>query len=322
MNVLVTGGAGYIGSTLTQFLLEKGHSVRVLDVLLHGGQSLLSVWNNPLFEFVHADIRDRRTLRQSLSGIDAVVHLAAIVGDPACARQPEEAKEINLDGSMSLLEECRRSEVSRLIFASTCSNYGKMPDADGLVDETSRLAPVSLYAETKVRFEEELLSNGALDRLCCTPLRFATVYGVSSRMRFDLTVNEFTMDMLTKKHLVVFGEQFWRPYVHVRDAARAIELVLGSPPPAVESQVFNVGSTDQNFRKLDLVDMIRRHVPEGTVQYVRKQEDPRDYRVCFNKIRRQLNFSITRTVEDGITEVARLVRSGLVRSLDDPSYRN
>jgi nucleoside-diphosphate-sugar epimerase len=322
MNVLVTGGAGYIGSTLCQLLLEKGHAVRVLDVLLHGGQSLLSLWNNPHFEFVHADIRDRRTLRQSLAGVEAVVHLAAIVGDPACARQPEEAREINIDGSMGLLEECRRSGASRLVFASTCSNYGKMPDADAFVDEMSTLAPISLYAETKVQFEHELLSNGNLDHLICTPLRFATVYGVSSRMRFDLTVNEFTMDMLTKKHLVVFGEQFWRPYVHVRDAARAIALVLSSPAQAVESQVFNVGSTDQNFRKIDLVNMIRRHVPEGSVQYVRKQEDPRDYRVCFSKIRRQLSFSITRTVEDGITEVARLVRSGLVRSLDDPSYRN
>ena len=225
-NILVTGGAGYVGSTLVPLLLEQGHRVRVLDVLLHGGTSLLSVWNHPSFEFVHADIRNSRGLEQSLEGVDAVVHLAAIVGDPACARQPDEAREINLDASLGLLEQCRRANVGRLVFASTCSNYGRMADANGYVDESSTLAPVSLYAETKVAFEQALLDTQASAYLCATPLRFATVYGVSSRMRFDLTVNEFTKEMLTKKRLVVFGEQFWRPYVHVVDVARAIALVL------------------------------------------------------------------------------------------------
>ena len=322
LHILVTGGAGYVGSTLVPLLLEQGHRVRVLDVLLHGGQSLLNVWSDPGFDFVHADIRDRRMLRSSLQGIDAVVHLAAIVGDPACARQPDEARDVNFDASMNLLEECRRAQVSRLVFASTCSNYGKMPDSDGYVNEDSSLAPVSLYAETKVQFEKALLANDGAGSLCCTPLRFATVYGVSPRMRFDLTVNEFTMDMLTKKHLVVFGEQFWRPYVHVRDAARAIHLVLTAPEEKVKSQVFNVGSNRQNYRKLDLVDLIRCHVPEATVQYVRKQEDPRDYRVCFDRISQELSYSTTRTVEDGISEVARLVRSGVIRSFDDPNFRN
>ena len=322
LNILVTGGAGYLGSTLVPLLLEQGHKVRVFDVLLHGGQPLLGLWNNSSFDFVHADIRDQRTLRSSLENIDAVVHLAAIVGDPACARQPDEAREINLQASLNLLDECRRAEVSRIIFASTCSNYGKMPDADGYVDELSSLAPVSLYAETKVQFEKTLLGLDRSERLCATPLRFATIYGVSSRMRFDLTVNEFTMDMLTKKHLVVFGEQFWRPYVHVRDAARGISGVLTASEEKVRGQVFNVGSTIQNYRKIDLVDLIRAHVPDAVVQYVRKQEDPRDYRVCFEKISHELGFSPTRTIEDGIQEVVRLVRSGAIRCFDDPSYRN
>jgi len=321
MHILVTGGAGYLGSILTQTLIDHGHSVRVYDVLLHDGQSLLSIWGSPLFEFIHADIRDRKALRRALDGVEAVVHLAAIVGDPACARQPAEAKETNLDGSYQLLEECQRQGISRFLFASTCSNYGKMPDPDGLVDETSTLAPVSLYAETKVEFENAILAIDA-SSLSTTALRFATIYGVSPRMRFDLTVNEFTKDMLTKKSLTVFGEQFWRPYIHVRDAARAIELVLTSPLEKVRSEVFNVGSTEENYRKIDLVHMIEAHVPEANVQYVRKQEDPRDYRVRFDKIRSALEFQTTRTVEDGIAEVACLVRSGAIRCFDNPSFSN
>jgi nucleoside-diphosphate-sugar epimerase len=322
MQILVTGGAGYLGSILTQTLIDRGHSVRVYDVLLHDGRSLLSVWGSPLFEFIHADIRDRKALRKALEGVEAVVHLAAIVGDPACARQPREAKETNLDGSFQLLEECHHTGISRFVFASTCSNYGKMSDPDGLVDEMSELAPVSLYAETKVEFEKALLGISSSDSLSTTALRFATIYGVSPRMRFDLTVNEFTKDMLTKKCLTVFGEQFWRPYIHVRDAARAIELVLTSPLEKVRAEVFNVGSTEENYRKIDLVHRIEPHAPEANVQYVRKQEDPRDYRVKFDKIRLALDFKITRTVEDGIAEVACLVRSGVIRCFDNPSFSN
>jgi nucleoside-diphosphate-sugar epimerase len=197
-----------------------------------------------------------------------------------------------------------------------------MSDSDIYVDEESVLAPLSLYAETKVEFERILLANSHSGTLCCTPLRFATIFGVSSRMRFDLTVNEFTREMVLKKELTVFGEQFWRPYVHVRDAARAIHLVLTADKAKVSSRVFNVGSTDQNYRKIDLVNMIRRYSPEATVHFVRKQEDPRDYRVCFSKIQQELNYVGTRTVEDGVAEVARLVRSGVIRSFEDPNYRN
>jgi nucleoside-diphosphate-sugar epimerase len=153
-------------------------------------------------------------------------------------------------------------------------------------------------------------------------MRFATIFGVSPRMRFDLTVNEFTMEMLTKKHLKVFGEQFWRPYVHARDAARAIELVLRSPCDRVAGSVFNVGATDQNFQKKQLVEMIGVHEPDAVVEYVHKQEDPRDYRVSFSRISDQLGFQITRTVAQGIEEVARLVRSAAITNFADSRYKN
>ena len=322
MNILVTGGAGYIGSTLVRLLLTEGHKVRVLDSLMHGGDALLGVWAEPGFEFVRGDISDRKALKPALAGMEAVVHLAAIVGDPACARNPEIAKAVNLESSLALIEESQRSGIKRFIFASTCSNYGKMSDASKYVDEESELQPVSLYAETKVAVEKVLLSRGRHGDWCPTPLRFATIFGVSSRMRFDLTVNEFTMEMMTKKHLKVYGEQFWRPYVHVRDAARAMQLVLSSPAEKVAGRVFNVGSTDQNFQKQQLVEMICPFVPDAKVEFVHKTEDPRDYRVSFKRIYDQLGFKITRSVEQGIEEVAHLVRSGTIHNFTDERYRN
>jgi nucleoside-diphosphate-sugar epimerase len=322
MKILVTGGAGYIGSTLVRILLAEGHQVRVLDSLLHGGHALLGVWADPGFEFTRGDISDRKTLKPALAGIDAVVHLAAIVGDPACARNPELAKAVNLESSLALIEESQLSGIKRFIFASTCSNYGKMNDVNQYVDEDSELQPVSLYAETKVGVEKALLASAGSRDWCPTPLRFATIFGVSSRMRFDLTVNEFTMEMMTKKHLKVYGEQFWRPYVHVLDAARAMQLVLSSPAEKVAGRVFNVGSTDQNFQKQQLVEMICPYVPDAQVEFVHKTEDPRDYRVSFKRIYGELGFNITRSVAQGIEEVAHLVRSGIIHNFADERYRN
>ena len=197
-----------------------------------------------------------------------------------------------------------------------------MKDSTQYVDERSELSPVSLYAETKVAVEKALLLRAGSDGWSPTPLRFATVFGVSPRMRFDLTVNEFTMEMLTKKHLKVFGEQFWRPYVHVRDAARAIRLVLGSPTQKVAGTVFNVGATDQNLQKQQLVEMIRPHAPNAVVEFVHKQEDPRDYRVSFTRISESLGYKITRTVAQGIEEVAQLVNDKIICNFDDKRYRN
>ncbi|HEX5436196.1 MAG TPA: NAD(P)-dependent oxidoreductase [Gemmatimonadaceae bacterium] len=322
MQVLITGGAGYVGSTLVPLLLAAGYRVRVLDALLHGGQSLLGVWAHPGFEFMKGDVRDARTVRDALASVDAVVHLAAIVGDPACARNPVHARAVNLDASVALLTASREAGVARFVFASTCSNYGKMSDPTRYVDERSALAPVSLYAETKVAVEEALLASAGAGGLCATPLRFATVFGVSPRMRFDLTVNEFTMEMLTKSHLVVFGEQFWRPYVHVADAARAIALVLEAPASAVNGRVFNVGSTTQNYQKQQLVELIQQHAPAAVVEYVHKHEDPRDYRVSFARITGDLGFEITRTVEEGIREVARLIADGVIQDYSNARYRN
>jgi nucleoside-diphosphate-sugar epimerase len=243
--------------------------------------------------------------RSALDGAAAVVHLAAIVGDPACARHPELARSVNVEATRALVADAEAADVERLVFASTCSNYGRRADPLVAVDEAAPLAPVSLYAAQKVAVETALLERPAGVSPAATCLRFATVYGVAERMRFDLTVNEFTRDLWDGRTLDVFGEQFWRPYVHVADAARAIALVLRTPAERVRGAVFNVGHSDENYRKLDLVDLLRERMPAADVRFVRREEDPRDYRVSFERIRAQLGFEPVMRVRAGIDEVIR-----------------
>ena len=319
MRVLVTGSGGYVGSVVARELLRQGHAVVGFDVLKYGGDAVLGLYPEQHFTFVKGDVRSRAAVAPALEGVDAVVHLAALVGDPACAREKSVARELNLDASLQLFELARAAGVKRFVFASTCSNYGKMQGADFLTED-SELRPVSLYAETKVAVEQHLLASD--QRVETVVLRFATVFGLSPRMRFDLTVNEFTMEALTRRKLVVYGEQFWRPYVHVRDAARAIGLVIAAPSAKVAGQVFNVGDTDQNFTKKQLVEMVVAEIGDDVkVDYVRRDEDPRDYRVSFARVRDALGFAITRTVADGVHEVAEALRHGVITDLENPRYR-
>lgn len=322
--VLVTGGAGYIGSVVSRELLARGYEVRVLDALLYGGTALLGMLGDERFSFLRCDIRSAQAVTEALEGMDAVVHLAALVGDPVCSRKPELAKAVNLEGALQLFDLSRQRGVQRFLFASTCSNYGRMADPTTYLTEESELRPVSLYAETKVAVEQALLSAArASETPVVTVLRFATVFGLSPRMRFDLTVNEFTMELLVKRKLTIFGEQFWRPYIHVRDAAQAVCLALEAPPAQVHGQAFNAGDTSQNFQKGTLAELVRTQVGDQcTIDRIQKAEDPRDYRVRFEKIARELGFSMTRTVEAGIREVIDAVSSGLISDVDHPKYRN
>ena len=319
--VLVTGGAGYVGSVLCHELVTSGRTVRVLDSLLHRQRDVVRALELAGVELVEGDVRDPDARRTALEGAATIVHLAAIVGDPACAQDPQESQEVNVDGTRALLVDARSASTGRFVFASTCSNYGRMDDVSKPIDETGRLAPVSLYAEQKVEMEREVL-NGASDGLDVTCLRFATVYGVSPRMRFDLTVNEFTRDLWADRHLEVFGEQFWRPYVHVRDAARAIRLVLDTSAERVRGEVFNVGRSDENYRKLDLVNLAQERLPTGSVSFVERTEDPRDYKVNFDKIREILGYEVTMTVPTGVDEVASALEAGAFPEPFDGRYRN
>jgi nucleoside-diphosphate-sugar epimerase len=319
--ILVTGGAGYVGAPLVEELLERGDEVRVLDRLLHDQRELAGRLGQLGAELREGDIRDERARREALAGVDGVVHLAAIVGDPACARDPELAQAVNVDATRALAGEARDAGVRHLIFASTCSNYGRMADPNVAIDETGELAPVSLYAEQKVAIEKMLLS-GATAPMAATCLRFATVYGVAPRMRFDLTVNEFTRDLWADRELEVFGEQFWRPYVHVRDAARAIALVLATGPERTGGEVFNVGHSDENYRKLDLVEIITGQLGRGDVRYVQRVEDPRDYKVAFEKVRHALGFEPALRVPDGVSEVVQALEEDAFGDAWAAEYRN
>jgi nucleoside-diphosphate-sugar epimerase len=217
--------------------------------------------------------------------------------------------------------DARDRGVRRLVFASTCSNYGRMADPNTPIDEQGELSPISLYAEQKVQIERMLLEED-MDGLQPTCLRFATVYGVAPRMRFDLTVNEFTRDLWSGRELEVFGEQFWRPYIHVRDAARAVRTVLEAPEEDVARQVFNAGHSDEDYRKLDLVDEIRKHTDRGTVAFVHRDEDPRDYKVSFERIRSALGFETRMAVSDGIREVLAALDAGTFGDPYDVRFRN
>jgi nucleoside-diphosphate-sugar epimerase len=310
MTILITGGAGYLGSVLSSVLLEREYRVRILDNFMFGTRSVLALAGHERVEIVRGDLCNGATIRAAVRDVDAVVHLGAIVGDPACARSPELARAVNLDASLNLFRLAQEHSVRRFVFASTCSNYGKLAENSDPATEDFQLRPLSLYAETKVAVEQKLLTSGN-GSIVTTVLRFATLYGLSPRMRFDLTVNEFVLNLLVDRKLVVYGEQFWRPYVHVRDAARAIALVLESPPSLIASQVLNVGDSNENYRKLDLAEIISRRAANTNIEFVTRAEDPRDYRVCFDRIRTHLGYAITKRVPDGVEEVAHALELGL-----------
>jgi nucleoside-diphosphate-sugar epimerase len=197
-----------------------------------------------------------------------------------------------------------------------------MSDPNGYVDENSPLNPVSLYAETKVAVENFLMDQPRTNHCKPTCLRFSTVYGLSPRPRFDLTVNEFAKDLALGKELVVFGEQFWRPYCHVVDLARSVVAVFEAPAEKVSFEVFNVGDTEENYQKKMIVDEVKKQLNEVKVKYVAKVEDPRDYRVSFDKIKTKLNFKITKRVKDGVADVIKVVQDGFLLNPEDPKYLN
>ena len=321
----MTGGAGYVGSGLLRELLRKDYNVTCVDKLMFGGESLLDIWHTDNFNFIKCDINDWSSFEKILieGQFNAVIHLAAIVGDPACRLHSELAIKTNWDSTKWLLDKSMKLGIKKFIFASTCSNYGKMDNPESFVDEKSTLAPVSLYAELKVKFENYMLSEiEKNDDFCPTSLRFSTVYGLSPRMRFDLTVNEFTKDLSMGKELTIFGEKFWRPYCHVKDFSNAFITILRANKQKVAYNVFNVGDTEENYTKQMLVDEIVKIIPDAKINYVEKNEDPRDYRVNSDKIKHELGFKITMRVSDGIEEVKRMVQEGIIQNPEDQRYYN
>ena len=319
IKVLITGGAGFIGSIVAREMLARGYSVRVFDNLLHNnGSSLLSYLSATNFEFYHGDIRDKTYCLEATRDIDFVIHLAAIVGDPASQKDPELTSGTNLNGSYNMIDASQKNKVKKFIFVSTCSNYGKI-DTSAMANEESLLNPISLYAKTKVEIEEHLIENE--NGLDWTILRLATAYGVSPRMRFDLTINDFTAQMYQNKTLLVYGEQFWRPYVHIQDIAEGIFLVM-SKSDLTRHEIYNIGDTDENYRKIDVVNLIRQYIPSSEIKFVSKLEDPRDYRVCFDKAREQLGLEPKWTVNDGVEEVIKILKTQIIVDVENSVYYN
>lgn len=320
MKTLVVGGAGYIGSVLCRRLLEHGHEVTVLDLLMFGRGSLEELEGRERFRLVQGDLRDEDLLRRTVPGHDALVLLAAIVGEPACNRNPDQAVDTNLYGAIKVLDAARSSGVARFVFSSTCSNYG-VADPSQLVSEEAPLQPISTYSETKVAAERAVLES-ATNEFCPTVLRFSTAFGIAPRMRFDLMVSDFTLAAVRDKKIVVFGEQFWRPFVHVEDISSAVRMVLEADPATVCGNVFNVGGNEANVRKIDLAQSIQRLIPGTELEYVKRNTDPRSYRVDFAKIREQVGFRPKWTIDDGIRELHQALVAGAWTDPSAPQYYN
>lgn len=318
-SVLVTGGAGYIGSLLVRDLLKENYRVRVLDTLFFGDEPIKELHDNENFQLIKGDIRNNDAVLKSIEGIDSIVHLAAIVGDPACAAHEDLAVETNFNATIKLADTCKKQGIKNFVFASTCSVYGQSENEQ--LTEESKLNPVSLYAETRLYGERGVFSLADVN-FCPKILRFGTVYGLSPRMRFDLVVNFLTQKALLEKKISIFGGTQWRPFVHVQDVADSLKLVLEADEGKVCGEIFNVGGTAENYQMYQVGEIINELLPETEVTVIEEIKDKRSYNVNCDKIAKVLGYKTTRTVKDGIQEIIEAIRSGKIKNPKDRRYRN
>jgi nucleoside-diphosphate-sugar epimerase len=317
-HVLVVGGAGYLGAALVPMLLERGYRVRVLDSLLFGKESLHSVEKHSNFDLIAGDVRDIQVVVQAMKGCDAVIHLAAIVGDPACEENRPLATEVNRAATRMLIDVCRGHGIQRFLFASTCSVYGA---SEFLMDEHAQVAPISLYAQTKID-SENLLLEAKCAEFHPTILRLATLFGISSRPRFDLVVNLLTARAIRAGKITIFNGEQWRPFMHVYDAARAFLACLeANNMDVVSGEIFNAGSYRLNHRISEIAKLISEIVDTVEVEHV-ENADRRNYRVSFDKIHTTLGFTCEKTLGQGIGEIADMVRSSPIDDFSTEMFNN
>ncbi len=305
-SILVTGGAGYIGSVLTHKLAELGYNVRILDSLIYGRDGISDLISNNSIELIEKDIRDEKTLNQVVKDIDCVIHLAAIVGDPLCKKIPVAAKQINEDATKKLVSISKKLGVKRFIFASTCSNYGS---ASTVVDENSPIQPLSLYSKTKVNSENFVLNSKDSNFEPCV-LRFATAHGLSPRMRFDLLLQEFLRDAVLDKKIRIFGPNFWRPLAHVDDICNACIATIRSSGNIISGEIYNVGSNGENYTKKMLAETIQEFVSSTEIEITESKTDSRTYKVSFDKIKNVMKFISKKTIRDSISDILTEIQRG------------
>ncbi len=306
--VLITGGAGYIGSVLTEMLLDAGHQVRILDRLFFGLDSIAELTSRSGLAVIRDDVRSADA--GAFEGVDVVMHLAAISNDPACDLNPKISQSVNVDGTIRVAQRAKEAGVPRFIFSSSCSVYGE--GHDRLLNEESTKAPVSLYARTKVEAEERLAEMGD-DDFCVSILRSATAYGLSYRMRFDLVINLMTLYAYKNRRVYVLGQgKQWRPVVHVRDIGRAFMTVMEAPREKVAGEAFNLGSSEQNYQVFRIAQIVRDVVPYTEVEVVPDDPDKRDYNVSFDKIGRVLDFRVEKTPYEGVVEIKQALERGKI----------
>jgi len=316
-SVLVVGGAGYIGSLLSERLLQLGYKVRVLDALLYGKEPLRTVERHPDFQLMIGDCRNIRDVVSAVKNVDAVIDLAAIVGDPACEQDQGAAREINYGATRMLIEVAKGHGVGRFLFASSCSVYGA---TEHEVDECSEVNPISLYAQTKVDSEKALLAAQSED-FHPTILRFATVFGLGYRPRFDLVVNLLTARAFQDGKITIFNGEQWRPFIHVRDVVEAIVTAMEAPVRVVSGEVFNVGDASLNHTLQQVATLIQEVFPDTTVEHI-TNSDRRNYRVNFDKIRNGLGFEARFSLEYGVKDLKAAFENRLIRDYKDLHYHN
>ncbi|TGL45833.1 NAD-dependent epimerase/dehydratase family protein [Leptospira perdikensis] len=315
-NVLLIGGAGYVGSVITDFLLRNNYKVTCLDYFLYDNQrTVMPYILNENYKFIYGDFCKQDQLNSALNGITDVVILAGLVGDPITKKYPDESRLINDEGMLNLFKSLNGKGLDKVVFVSTCSNYGLIKN-DELADENFELSPLSLYAKAKVAAEKSLLSNDNQFDFSPVVLRFATAFGLSPRMRFDLTVSEFTKDLVLGKELLVYDAHTWRPYCHVKDFARLIEIVFNAPKNVVNKQVFNAGGEINNFTKQGILDTILKYLPNSKINFKEHGTDPRNYKVNFSKVKSVLGFEPKYSVEDGVVELIEAFKLNLFNNLE------
>lgn len=315
--ILIVGGAGYIGSLLARQLLEAGRYVRILDNLVYGDGAIRDILDHPKFDLIQGDCRNIQDVVSAVRDVGAIVHLAAIVGDPACDQDRQTALETNYAATRMLIEIAKGHGIERFLFASSCSVYGA---SDNLMDENSPVHPISLYAQTKVDSEKALLhAQGAAFHP--TILRFGTVFGIGYRPRFDLVVNLLSAKAVQEGVITIYNGQQWRPFIHVRDTARAIVLALNAPLQVVSGKVYNVGDTSLNHTLTEVATTVEQLYPGTRTEHI-DNTDRRNYRVCFDRIRRELGFQCSLSLKQGMLEIKAALEQGRVKNYEDPIYHN